>query len=190
MTEHGTVIELHPFRKERIALSFPGLLHRDVHGLFLPHENYLALGAGNRRIKQVLGEQNAVRCEKRDPAIDFAVADCGFSDIENVLREGYKNANAPTFLVDIANIGAKLRYHYAIKDMRPIDSLNDNQIPVLFIHGEDDTFIPPKNSQDMYDRTKGQREIYFIPKAGHAESILTNPEAYHAYVKGFLQEIG
>ena len=137
-----------------------------------------------------LGAATTITALKYHPAIDFAVADCGFSDIENVLREGYKNANVPTFLVDIADVGAKLRYHYALKDMRPIDSLNDNQIPVLFIHGENDTFIPPKNSQDMYDRTKGQREIYFIADAGHAESILMNPEAYHAYVKGFLQEIG
>ena len=69
------------------------------------------------------GAATTITALKYHPAIDFVVADCGFYDIENVLRKGYKNANVPTFLVDIANIGTKLRYHYALKDMRPIDSL-------------------------------------------------------------------
>ena len=136
-----------------------------------------------------LGAATTITCLKYKPQIDFAVADCGFSDIDNVLREGYKNAHAPVFLVDLADAGAKIRYHYPLKEMRPIDSLDDNTIPVLFIHGEEDTFIIPKNSQDMYDRTKGMKEIHMIPGAGHAESILTEPEMYKEYVKAFLEKV-
>ena len=42
--------------------------------------------------------------------ISIVVADCGFSDIENVLKEGYQNANLPAFLVDIADFTGKLRF--------------------------------------------------------------------------------
>ena len=114
------------------------------------------------------------------------VADCGFSDIDNVLREGYKNAGAPTFLIDVADFGAKIRYHYSLKKMRPIDSLADNELPILFIHGADDTFILPKNSEDMAARTKGYSEFHIIQGAGHAESILNQPEEYERIVRAFL----
>ncbi len=134
-----------------------------------------------------LGAATTITSLKYKPEIDFAVADCGFSDIDNVLREGYRNAHVPVFLVDLADLGAKIRYHYSLKDMRPINSLEDNTIPILFLHGEDDTFILPKNSMDMADRTKGKHELHLIPKAGHAESILVDPELYKQYVTAFLE---
>ena len=119
--------------------------------------------------------------------MDFVVADCGFEDIEGVLKEGYRRAGIPAILVDIADIGARIRYHYAIKDMRPIDSLNDNHIPILFIHGEDDDLISPQNSIDMYNRTAGKKELKLIPEVGHAESIFTDPDSYQKYVKEFIE---
>ena len=136
-----------------------------------------------------LGAATTITSLKYVPEVDFAVADCGFSDIENVLKEAYRNAHVPSFLVDLADLGARIRYGYALKDMRPIDSLDQNGIPVLFLHGADDSFIVPKNSQDMYERTKGMREIHLIPGAGHAESVLIAPEAYQTYVSDFLDHL-
>lgn len=137
-----------------------------------------------------LGAASTITALQYKPDVDFVVADCGFSDIENVLRLGYKNAGVPDFLVDLADIGSRLRYHYAIKDMRPIDALKDNTIPILFIHGEEDTFILPDNSYRMYDETKGIREIHTIPKAGHAFSAIVNPELYRRYLSDFLTKLG
>lgn len=137
-----------------------------------------------------LGAATTITALKGKPDVDFAVADCGFADIENVLKEGYRKAGVPEILVDIANIGAKIRYHYALRDMRPIDSLDGNLIPVLFIHGENDELIPPQNSVDMYERTAGEKELKLIPKAGHAESILIAPDYYKEYVKKFVESVG
>ena len=110
------------------------------------------------------------------------VADCGFSDIENVLRGAYTNNHVPSFFVDVANFTGKIRYHYSLLEMRPVESLNDNAIPILFIHGADDSFILPKNSQDMAARTSGYSEVHLIPGAEHAMSILTDPVKYREYV--------
>lgn len=134
-----------------------------------------------------LGAATTVSSLKYKPDVDFAVADCGFADIEGVLKEGYRRAHVPTFLVDLADIGARVRYHYAIKDMRPIDALDDNEVPVLFIHGEEDYLILPENSERMYNRTKDEKEYHLIPGAGHAESMLTEPEMYEEIVKEFLE---
>lgn len=136
-----------------------------------------------------LGAATTITSLKDQPEVDFVVADCGFSDIENVLRGGYRNAGAPAFLFDIADFTGKLRYHYSLKEMRPIDSLDENTIPILLIHGAGDELIPPRNSEDMAKRTKGYCEIHLIPDAGHAESILTAPENYKEYVRKFLEKV-
>ena len=136
-----------------------------------------------------LGAASTVTSLQFKPEVDFVVADCGFSDIDNVLREGYRNAGAPVFLVDVADFGAKMRYHYSLKKMRPIDSLDGKEIPILFIHGADDTFILPKNSEDMAKRTKGYSELHLIQGAGHAESMLHAPDEYGKIVENFLAKI-
>ncbi len=135
-----------------------------------------------------LGAASTVTALKYRPGAGFVIADCGFSDIENVLREGYRNAHVPGFLFDLADLGARLRFHFSLKAMRPIDSLDENRIPILFIHGAEDRFILPVNSQDMYERTQGPKEIRLIPGAGHAESILTDPVSYRTTVSDFLRE--
>lgn len=135
-----------------------------------------------------LGAATTVNVLQYKPDVDFAVADCGFSDIENVLRGTMKAAHMPSFFVDIADIGSRIRYHYAIKDMRPIDALDDNEIPVLFIHGADDDFILPRNSEDMSKRTKGRSEYHTIPGATHANSVITDRELYAKYVREFLDK--
>ena len=136
-----------------------------------------------------LGAATSVTCLKYKPEVDFVVADCGFSDIENVIRGAYRSAGLPAWLFNIADIGARMRFHYALKEMRPVDSLPDNKVPILFIHGAEDDFILPKNSEDMKNATAGYAEFYTIPGAGHAESVLTDTEAYRGYVKEFLEKI-
>jgi hypothetical protein len=74
--------------------------------------------------------------------------------------------------------------------MRPIDSLDDNKIPILFMHGSEDGFILPKNSEDMAERTKGYSELHLIEGAGHAESVLVSPDIYKEYVSAYLENIG
>lgn len=136
-----------------------------------------------------LGAATTVTVMKYKPQVDFAVADCGFSDIENVLRGAYRSRHLPdSAVMTLADMGARFRYHYSLKKMRPIDSLDDNTVPILFIHGAEDSFIPPKNSEDMAGRTKGFHALHIIPKAGHAGSILTAPDKYGKYVSEFISE--
>jgi hypothetical protein len=136
-----------------------------------------------------LGAASTAASMKYHPDVDFAVADCGFSDIDNVLRGAYKYYHMPEFFVDLADLGARIRYGYSLKSMRPIDSLDDNEVPMLFIHGADDNFILPKNSEDMAARTRGRSEVRYIEGAGHANSILTDDETYNAYVRDFLESL-
>lgn len=134
-----------------------------------------------------LGAATTVSALRYAPAVDFAVADCGFADIENVLKGAYRSVHAPTHLFELADFMGKLRYHYSLKEMRPIDALDGNTVPLLFLHGAEDRFILPANSEAMARRTKGVSELHLIPGAGHAESVLTAPEDYQAFVAGFLE---
>ena len=137
-----------------------------------------------------LGSATSIAVLEYKPPIDFVVADCGFSEITTVMQGGLRGMHLPAWLVHWASVCAKVRFGYYYHQMRPIDSLKDNQIPILFIHGDKDDFIIPAHSQKMQQATKGYSEIHLIPGATHAASILTAPEDYKRYVREFLQKIG
>ena len=139
-----------------------------------------------------LGAATTVAVLKYAPAVDFAVADCGFSEITPVLVGGLRAMKLPGGLVRVASACARLRYGYSFGRMRPIDGLAESRVPVLFIHGAEDDFITPDHSRRMYDAARGEKRLVLIPGAKHANSVLTDPamyaEAVGAFVKRLLSE--
>ena len=136
-----------------------------------------------------LGAATTIASLKDVQNVSFAVADCGFSDIENVLEEIWRYSHIPTAIGPVMNQYAKLHFGIPISAMRPIDSLAKNQVPILFIHGEDDQYILPANSERMYEATKGKRDLLLVPKAGHAESVFVNKSLYTEKLKDFLSSL-
>ena len=137
-----------------------------------------------------LGSATSIACLKYQPPVDFVVADCGFSEITSVMQGGLRGMHLPGWLVHVASVVTKLRYGYYYHQMRPIDSLAGNRVPILFIHGEKDDFIVPEHSKRMQQATAGYSELHIIPGATHAASVLTAPEDYKRYVAEFLKHAG
>ncbi len=133
-----------------------------------------------------LGAATTARSLMYGQDYSFAVCDCGFADIENVLFGALKYMHIPRAVGKISSAMAKLRYGYSFSEMTPIQALAGNRVPMLFIHGEDDSFIPPDNSRRMSEATAGYSELHLIPGAGHAKSVLTDPGLYAEIVKTFI----
>ena len=136
-----------------------------------------------------LGSATSINVLQYKPDVDFVVADCGFSDIWNVLEGGFKMLHLPTAFLSLASGISKIRYGVSLKEMRPIDSLSENEVPIMFIHGAEDTFILPDNSKRMMEATKGYAEYHEISGAAHAESAIVAPEEYRSLVNAFLDHI-
>ncbi len=136
-----------------------------------------------------LGSAAAIYSLKYQQDVKFAVADCGFSDIYNVLEGSVKHYHLPAETLMFASAAAKVRYGFSFKEARPVDALKKNQVPVCFIHGEEDKFIPPVNSTRMLQETGGYKELHLIPKAAHANSVLTDRTLYTEVVGHFLDRI-
>ena len=133
-----------------------------------------------------LGAATSVAVLQYKPDVDFVVADCGFSNIKEVLMG---KAHLQGWMVDVVSLFAKLRYGYSYGQMRPIDCLAENQVPICFIHGSQDSFIPPRHSEEMKAATKGYSELHIIEGADHAQSVLVNPSEYKKIVELFIGRI-
>lgn len=133
-----------------------------------------------------LGGSTTISALAYNPNVDFAVSDCAFADLESAIRQKFKTMHLPGFLVPLADIGIRILYGYSINDMRPIVALNGNTVPILFIHGDADTTVPPESARNLYEATKGKSELHYVAGADHAESVLVAPNEYREVVSSFL----
>jgi fermentation-respiration switch protein FrsA (DUF1100 family) len=133
-----------------------------------------------------LGGSTTIEALGSAPEVDFAVSDCAFADFESALRKKLEPTHVAGLLVPLINVGIKVLYGYTLSDMRPIEALEGNTVPVLFIHGERDETVPPESARELYERTAGERELHYVAGADHAASILVAPEEYQEVVGGFL----
>jgi alpha-beta hydrolase superfamily lysophospholipase len=137
-----------------------------------------------------MGSSISLSVLKYAPDVKFVVADCGFSNLYDLMNSTYKNFHV-SWLTPCVNSIMKSRYGYDMKLTSAVDALRDNEVPVCFIHGAEDSFIKPSNSQVMHDAQKGYSEIHLIPGAEHAQSReIAGEEEYRGIIEGFLKAIG
>ncbi len=138
-----------------------------------------------------LGGGTVMTALKYKPEVDFCIEDCGFADIVNVLEKGVKDTfkGIPSGIVGPASIAAKICYGESFKAARPIDSLYDNEIPFLVMHGGGDDFITPDNGKRVYDADKGYKEICIIDGAEHASSVIKDRKKYIEVAQKFIKKV-
>ncbi|ETO95432.1 alpha/beta hydrolase family protein [Lachnoanaerobaculum sp. MSX33] len=136
-----------------------------------------------------MGAATSLTVLAKKPKVDFVVADCGFSNLYDLIYKAYDLAKTP-FVLPSVNTAMKLRYGYDMKKTSPKDALVGNEVPICFIHGEADTFILPENSQVNKAATAGYSELHLVPDAAHARSREVLGEAeYRGIIGDFLNNI-
>jgi fermentation-respiration switch protein FrsA (DUF1100 family) len=95
--------------------------------------------------------------------------------------------NVPGFLHPGIYFAAKALYNIDVDSVRPIDKISVlKDTPLLFLHGTDDTLIPPANSAELLAKVNNGKRILF-PGAKHVETFNTNPELYKKVVSEFFE---
>lgn len=56
-----------------------------------------------------------------------------------------------------------------LRTARPIDSVKDIHVPVLFIHGQADDWLSPRDSMDLFRAKNGSASLWVVPGASHED---------------------
>lgn len=125
--------------------------------------------------------------------LNFLVSDCCFSDLNALLAHRLKvEYGLPAFpFLPLASLCAWALTGFHFGQASPLRDVTKIEAPVLFAHGQDDSFTPCWMSEALYRAKKnGPRAIYLAPRADHAEALWKDPAAYQAQLRRFLAAQG
>ena len=119
------------------------------------------------------------------------IADSGYSnaykELEWVVE---KRGFLPAFLLlPVANFFSKIFSKCDLKKANPIGSVKKTTLPILFIHGEADNFVPCFMSKQMFEVSNKEKcSLSLFPGAQHIKSYATDTERYREILLSFIKK--
>lgn len=126
-----------------------------------------------------------------DKRLTFVIADCPFQNVKEQFKYRLKiEYKLPSFpILNVSSLITKLRIKANYNDISPINGIGSINTPILFIHGDSDSYIPYTHSVNMYEKKKGAKMLYIAKGADHAKSFAVDKKEYEKKVNEFLDSI-
>lgn len=118
------------------------------------------------------------------------MADCGFTSPKEIWRHVARNNLHISYGLRsvIADIICKNKISMASDEYSTLNALKRTKIPVLFIHGTDDCFVPVEMTYENYKACASEKKLLVVPGADHAMSYYVNKDEYEKATEKFWAE--
>jgi fermentation-respiration switch protein FrsA (DUF1100 family) len=193
LVKHGYSVLMFDLRghgeSEGNRLSAGYLEQRDLLGAidFVEGRGFHGIGA----IGFSMGAATAILTSAENTAISCIVSDSCFADITEIMkREFAERTKVPGFFLQPMLFMVKLFYGVDFNAVKPVEAVSRiASRPVLFIHGADDTFVPPEHASRLLQAAQNPvDELWIAPNAEHVKSYSSNPGEYMARVIAFYDK--
>ena len=122
--------------------------------------------------------------------IKGVIADCGFTSPKEIIAHVIKHRlHLPAkLLMPGLSLFSKIFAGYSFNEYSAVDALKENKIPVIFIHGKNDHFVPPEMTLANYEACTAEKELLLVEGAGHGTSYLQDRPGVEKAIGSFLQK--
>ena len=122
--------------------------------------------------------------------VKFTVADCGYTSAKDEFMHNISAVKLAALpVMSIADKFNKLISGYNFKDANPIEAVKNAKVPMIFIHGSIDDFVPTKMCYELYNNCSAEdKDILIVEGAAHAESYPVDSASYEAKINKFAEK--
>ena len=119
------------------------------------------------------------------------LADCGYTSPADIIKKVIAvDMKLPANLAyPFVQLGARIFGRFNIDELSPIDAVRHTQVPILFIHGAEDTFVPTEMSVRCHEANPAVTRLHIIPGAGHGLAYPVDQEGYLKAAREFFSTL-
>ncbi len=118
-------------------------------------------------------------------------ADCGYSSQTEIIKKVGKEMKMPIkLLFPFLKLGAFIYGGFNIDSRTPLDAVKNAKVPIFFIHGDCDTFVPCHMCDELYDACTSPKRKLIVKNAAHGVSFFVDNNSYKDYLHEFFKSSG
>lgn len=129
--------------------------------------------------------------EHLPPQVKAIVEDCGYSSLDKELAHHLKQRyRLPSFpLLHTTSILNKWKHRFDFFEASALEQVKKATLPMFFIHGDTDTFVPTNMVFQLYDNCASkEKELWLVEGAEHGMAYRTAKEEYTNRILQFLEK--
>ena len=126
--------------------------------------------------------------EPFDGNVRGVFADCGFTSPKEICTAVSRSMRLPPkIFLPVVGLFVRMTAGFGLNEYSTVTAMKTMTLPVLFVHGEADTFVPCEMTKRNYEAcASADKTLLLIPDAKHGQSFPVAPERYTEAIKGLL----
>lgn len=118
------------------------------------------------------------------------ISDCGFTSPKDIAQYMIKKDFHlwPHPLISIINKKCAADLGIDMSAFSTLKALEKNKLPILFIHGKSDKFVPTSMTIMNYNACKAPKELFLVEDAAHCQSYFMAKHEYEELVLNFFKK--
>ena len=119
------------------------------------------------------------------------MADCGYTSAKDILHKVIHQMKLPVWLLyPFIRLGGLLYGGFDIEETSPMEAVQKARVPIVFIHGDTDNFVPYDMSVKLHEACVSQKKMVTIKGAGHGLAFPVDRAGYVQGLREFEEECG
>lgn len=123
-----------------------------------------------------------------EKSVKCIISDCAFETVRAQLEEFCNIYHIPKFLIKGVVYWCNKKAKYHVDQDSPLEAVKEAKVPMFFVHGGDDRFIPRRFCEDLYNACTAEKEKLYIEEAGHSSSYYFGQERYYDPIFKFIDK--
>ena len=119
------------------------------------------------------------------------IADCGFTSPKEIICHVVKHYHVPGKLIfPFVAFWFRVLAGVKINEYSTIEAMKNCTLPVMFIHGEADNFVPCEMSRRNFEACASEKRIFTAPGAGHGMAYVTDSKGCLSAMEEYFSMFG
>ncbi len=118
------------------------------------------------------------------------IADCGFTSapdiIKKVARQAFKINAEP--ILPVLDFMCKIFGKFSLYETDTVRALSQSDIPIFFIHGKNDGFVPCEMTEISHKAARAEKYICLVEGADHGISFLVDTDNIQRQISQFVKD--